>query len=261
MLSEDQVLALAPDFSRVLPFCRTLGELFILVRNESCVLGALAEPLHYSKIGSRRMAWMNGLTLNLSARQIPSVLAYNENGEHGEIQGIEFFDGKRRGCFKICRTNEASRKAWGCLLRDTTMGYVPRETLQYLRKTNSLSNSWCCDACRRRNGQEPLSKIDNHETRVAVEAFFHQAIHDARTVQMRVPCGLLRASGEFTPVSLEWKKDWLFAISPIFGCHLYIGDSSTARFSERPGGLRLMDIFDHAGKFVARFCSRPKFTS
>jgi len=259
--SDSRVLALSPGFGDVLSVVGELGQLFLVVRNEGCLLGGLADGLRYTQIGRRAMVWAQGFNLNLSARRCPAVLAYSELGVEGEIAGIEFFDHRGRGCLKICRTSDIFAEDWEDLVAGLTRGVVKREALGGLRKTNHLNSGPCCESCRQQRAQWLETRPDVEDTREVVSDFIMQAIHEERRLDIHAPCGLLRAQAHMAPNALNWQGKWAFVSSETSGCHLRVAEGSEVTVSEKAAGIYTMNLFDDWGRFAARVTSRPNTTT
>lgn len=256
--SDSRVLALSPGFGDVLSVVGELGQLFVVVRNEGCLFGGLADDLRYSQVGHRTMVWTRDLNLNLSHRRRPAVLAYNETGSQGEIAGIEFFDHRGRGCLKVCRTSDVFAEDWEDLVAGLTRGVVKREALGGLRKTNHLNSGPCCESCRQQRAQWLETRPDVEDTREVVSDFVMQAIHEERRLDIHAPCGLLRAQASMAPNALNWQGKWAFVSSENSGCHLRVAEGSSVMIAEKSAGITIMNLFDDWGRFAARIISRPK---
>ncbi len=255
--SHSRVLALSPGFAGVLSAVGELGEAFLVVRNEACLMGGLARSLRYAQVGHRRLAWADGLNLNISSRYRPVVLAYSETGAEGEIEGIEFFDPCGRGCMKICRTAEIDLEAWNDLVADLTCGVVARETLSSLRKTNHLNRSFCCEACRQKQQQRIASQPPVARVREELRRFIVEAIDEERRLDVTLPCGLLRTQATLEPRELNWQGQWAYVSSESSGCHLRVSEGSSLTVSDKSAGIRTMNLFDDRGQFAVRLTSRP----
>jgi len=255
--SDSRVLALSPGFGDVLSAVGELGQLFLVVRNEGCLLGGLTEELSYSQIGRRTMVWAKDFNLNLSSRRCPAVLAYSESGVEGEIAGIEFFDHRGRGCLKICRTSDVYAEDWDDLVSSLTRGVVNREALGSLRKTNHLNSGPCCESCRQQRAQWLDTRPPVENTREILCDFIQQAIHENRRLDIQLPCGLLRAQASLSPMALNWLGKWAFVSSENSGCHLRVAEGSEVTVSEKAAGIYTMNLFDDWGRFAARVTSRP----
>jgi len=234
-----------------------LGQLFLVVRNEGCLLGGLAENLQYAQVGHRTMVWTRDLSLNLSARRRPAVLAYSESGSEGEIAGIEFFDHRGRGCLKVCRTSDVFAEDWNDLIAGLTRGVVKREALGGLRKTNHLNSGPCCDACQQQRSHWLAKQPPVEETRELLSDFVMQAIHEDRRLDIYLPCGLLRAQASLSPMALNWQRKWAFVSAENSGCHLRVAEGSSVTISEKAAGISVLNLFDDWGRFAARVISRP----
>lgn len=255
--SHSRVRALSPGFGDVLSALGALDEMFLVVRNEACLMGGLTDSLHYRQVGHRRMAWARGLNLNLSSRFRPVVLAYSEDGAEGEIAGIEFFDRCGRGCMKICRTAAVEMDVWNGLLASLTCGVVARETLGRLRKTNHLNSRSCCEACRQKREHQIATQPPVGEVREELEDFIEQAIEGGCRLDLDLPCGLLRAQASLFPQELGWQGQWAYVSAERSGCHLRVAEGSSLRITLKSAGVRTLHLFDDRGCFAAQIVARP----
>lgn len=240
----ESVFSLTPSFSEVLRAMGTVRETLVMARNEHCVLGTVARPLVYSEAGHRALAWSKDITLQISGRRNPEVLAYHERGD----AGVEFFDKSMRGFLKIFRAADAPRISWQEAVASVAEGVSRSNDLSKFRKTNHLGTGVLRDGDDRPGDNEAGRRVDE---------FFAEAISRRRLVEILAPCGMVRGILRFLPQQTVWKGEWLFVIAAESGCHIRISEGFVRFEGARAGGMRCLDLFDANGKFTARLTSRP----
>ncbi len=241
----ESVFSLTPSFSEVLRAMGAVRETLVMARNEHCVLGTVAKPLAYTEAGHRALAWSKEMTLQISGRQSPEVLAYHE----GKDAGVEFFDNALRGFMKIFRAANIPHTSWQEAVASVAEGISHASDLSKFRKTNQLGGSVLG------RGRECP---DVSDTGGRVEEFFNDAVLRKRMVEVLAPCGMVRGILRFLPRQTVWRGEWLFVIAAESGCHLRISEGFSHVAGTRAGGMRCLDLFDAEGKFTARLTSRPQ---
>lgn len=130
---------LRADVSAILRACEDVGPLFVLFRNEACILGSVADPLWYLHTADVHLAASGAITLNLAPRRAGSAFAYVEPGPRGGfIDAVEFCDARSRGFLKICRMDAADIARWRALRAEFCVAAVPASRIAGIRKTNHL---------------------------------------------------------------------------------------------------------------------------
>jgi len=244
----NQILAIAPAFEKIAAQCTRMESVFILSRNDGCILGSLASPLRYTRAGHVALAWTKDLTLRLSNRGIPLAISYGETGADGSvIDGVEFVDRQGRGCLKICRTDPVSKEQWAQMLSICGKYRLPGDTLSCLRKTNHLEGSATCSHC------AAESRVSHPRTPSAktLETFLCNAIDDRQSIEILAPCGLAKARMTIRPHSLQWRGEWLIPTDTNTCCHLRMAPGT--HVVRRIGAAsQILDIFDAGSRLVAR---------
>lgn len=244
----NQILALTPAFEKIMPYCARMGSVFVLCRNNGCILGSLASPLHYARAGRVSLAWTGCLTLRLSHREIPMALSYSETGADGAlIDGVEFIDQQRHGRLKICRTDPVSKEQWARMLSLCSQSRLPEDALDSLRKTNHLDGTTVCTHC----APARPAPTRRHLSAKIVETFLCDAIDERKTIEITAPCGMARAHQVFQPHSLQWRGEWLIPTNSEACCHLRMTIGTHAVPRTR-GGREIVDIFDAGSRLMAR---------
>ncbi len=133
-------VALRAEPAAILKACENVGPLFVLLRNEACILGSIVEPLRFLEAGDVHLATSTALSLNLTRRPVGEAFGYLEAGPQGGfIDAIEFCGPKEEGFLKLCRMERTDRERWVALLGRFQVGGVDFSRLAGIRKTNHLN--------------------------------------------------------------------------------------------------------------------------
>lgn len=246
----NQILALAPTFERIATQCARMESVYLLSRNDGCILGSLATPLRFTRAGQVSLIWSDALTLRLSHRTIPLAVSYSETGADGSvIDGIEYVDRQGRGCLKVCRTDPVSKQQWAEMLSTCGKYRLPVDALACVRKTNHLDGP-CSGHSRHVTPRTPSA--------LTLETFLRSAIDHRDQIEIIAPCGFSKAHLQLRPQSLQWRGEWLIPVDASSCCHFRLAPGT--RVVRREHITReILDIFDAGSRFVARL-TKPNRT-
>lgn len=243
-----EVLAIRAGTETLLTELCSLPSVFLLTRNDTCILGSYAEPLSYKRSGRRRVAWSDALTVQFSNRRQPMMVSYRETGGDGrELDGIEMLDARHQGCLKFCRTVQASELRWTEILSSRILCRLHPESLQGMRKTNHLASF-------SRNpgeGSRILEHIRGHWQREMERVFAN-----GDTLEVLVPCGVAKALLRFVPKSFSWRGVWCVLTDRKHSAHFLLTPHSSLVINEKENGIRVLDLFETPFRLSARLIVR-----
>lgn len=242
----NQILDLAPTFERIATQCARMESVYLLSRNDGCILGSLASPLRFTRAGQVSLMWSDELTLRLSHRTIPLAISYSETGADGSvIDGIEYVNRQGRGCLKICRTDPVSKQQWAEMLSTCGKYRLPVDALDCIRKTNHLDGT--CSQCSGHSRPVTLRT----PSALTLEAFLRCAIDHRQQIEIIAPCGFSKARLQLRPQSLQWRGEWLIPVDAASCCHFRLAPGTHVVRREH-SSRETLDIFDAGSRFVAR---------